>query len=102
MGIDHQKMKLFFLPFLMDGTEKHTAGFDAHHGPGRQIGDGDAGLADQLIRLIIGVNTAQNRPILAAAVIQSELQELLGFLTAWQSSTFTARKSLLEKVSKST
>ena len=54
MGIDHQKMKFFFLPFLVDGAEEHTAGFDAHHGSGRQIRDGDAGLADQLLRLIIG------------------------------------------------
>ena len=59
MRIDHQKMKLFLLPFLMDGAEKHTAGFDAHHGAGRQIRDGDTGLADQIFQLIIGMDSAQ-------------------------------------------
>ena len=58
VGIDHQEMELFFLPFLVDGAEEHTAGFDAHHGSRRKIRDGDAGLSDQLFRLIKGVNTA--------------------------------------------
>ena len=75
MRIDHQKMELFFLPFLVDGAEEHTAGFDAHHGSGRQIRDGDAGLSDQLFRLVIGVNTVQNRPILAGTIIKRKLQE---------------------------
>ena len=35
--IDHQKMELFLLPFLMDGTEKHTAGFNTHHGSQRRF-----------------------------------------------------------------
>ena len=52
MGIDHQEMELFLLPFLVDGAEEHAAGFDAHHGPGGQIYDGDTGFADQLLRLI--------------------------------------------------
>ena len=73
-------MELLLLSFLVDGAEEHTAGLNAHHGPGRQIRNGDAGLADQVFRLIIGVDSAQNRPILAAAVVQSELQELLGLL----------------------
>ena len=50
------------------------------HGPGRQIGDGDAGLADQLFRLIEGVDSAQNRPILARTIIKRKLQELFGLL----------------------
>ena len=73
VGIDYKEMELFLLTFLVDGAEEHTAGFDAHHGPGRQIRDSDAGLADELFRLIKCVNTAQNRPILARTVIQSEL-----------------------------
>ena len=75
--IAHQKMELFLLPFLIDGAEKHTAGFNTHHGSRRQIRNGDAGLPNELFRLIIGVNTAQNCPILAGTVVQSELQELL-------------------------
>ena len=36
----------------MNGGEKHTAGFDAHHGAGRKVGNGDAGLADELFGLV--------------------------------------------------
>ena len=78
MGIDHQKMELFLLPFLVGGAEGHAAGVDAHHGSWRQIRDGDAGLADQLFRLIKGVDSAQNRPILAGTVVQSELKQFFG------------------------
>ena len=42
--------------------------------------DGNTGLAHQLFRLVIGVNTAQNGTLNAGSVIQSELQELLGLL----------------------
>ena len=78
MGIDHQKIELFFLPFLVNGAQKHTAGVDAHHGPERQICDGDAGLSNQLLRLIKGVDAAEDGPRCAGAVVQGELQELLG------------------------
>ena len=54
----HKQMKLFFFAFLMNGTNQHTAGIDAHHLARRQIGDGDAGLSNELFRLIIGVNSA--------------------------------------------
>ena len=80
VGINHQKMELLLLAFLMNGGEQHAAGLDAHHRSGRQIRDGDAGLSDQLFRLIICVNTAQNRPFLVRTVIQSELQKLFGLL----------------------
>ena len=45
MGIDHQQMQLFFAVFLVHGGDEHTAGINAHHRAGRQIRDGDAGLA---------------------------------------------------------
>ena len=53
-------MEFFFLAFLVNGGDQHAAALDAHHGSGGQIHDGDAGLADQLFWLIIGVNSAQN------------------------------------------
>ena len=59
-------------------------------------------LADQLFRRIVVVNTAQNHAIRAGSVVEHEFQELLLFFTASQALTFTTRKSLLEKVSKST
>ena len=58
VGVDHQKMELFFLSFMVNGTDQHTAGIDAHHLSRGQIRDGDAGLAYQLFRLVILMNTA--------------------------------------------
>ena len=55
MGINHQQMQLFFAVFVMHGGDEHTAGINAHHGSGGQVGDGDAGLAHQLFRLVIVV-----------------------------------------------
>jgi len=73
-------MKLFLAVFVVNGREQHAAGVDAHHRARRQIGDSDAGLADQLLRLVILMNAAQNDAVLAGSVIQNELQELLGLL----------------------
>ena len=80
MGINHQQMELFLAVFVMHGGEQHAAGFYAHHGTGRQVRDGDQRLAHQLLRLVIGVDSAQNDPVRAGAVVQNELQELLGLL----------------------
>ena len=56
--IHHQKMEPFLVAFLVDGADQHAAGIDAHHLSGRQVRDGDAGLSDQLLRLVELVNTA--------------------------------------------
>ena len=66
-------MELFLTVFVMHGGDEHTAGIDTHHGAGREVGDGDAGLTDQFFRLIILVNTTQNDPICAGSVVQNEL-----------------------------
>ena len=71
--VQHQKMEFFFSFFMMHGGNQHTAGLDAHHGSGGQIGDGHAGLANQLFRLVIGVDSAQNGALVARSVVQSEL-----------------------------
>lgn len=47
---------------------------------GGQVHDGDAGLAHQLLRLVILVDTAEDHPVLALAVVQGEFQQLLGLL----------------------
>ena len=73
-------MELFLAVFVVNGRDQHAAGVDAHHRTRRQIGDSDAGLADQLLRLVILMNAAQNNAVLAGSVIQNELQELLGLL----------------------
>ena len=76
--IHHQKMEFLLLAFLVNGADQHAAGLDSHHLPRGQIHDGDAGLPEQLLRLIIGVDTAQNSPFCAGSVVKRELQELFG------------------------
>ena len=44
--------------FVVYRTNQHTAGINAHHRSWRKIGNSDTGLADKLLRLVIGVNTA--------------------------------------------
>ena len=73
-------MQLFLAVFVMDGRDEHTAGVDAHHGAGREIGDGDADLAHQFLRLIILMNAAQDDAILAGTVVERELEQLLRLL----------------------
>ena len=73
----------FFDAFLvMDGGNEHPAGVDAHHGPRRQVRDGDAGFADELFRFVVLVDTGKDDSAGAGAVIQHEFQEFLDFLTA--------------------
>ena len=66
-------MELFLALFMVHGGDQHTAGLDAHHGSRRQIGDCQQGLANQLFRLVIGVNSAENGALRAGSVVQSEL-----------------------------
>ena len=81
--VQHQQMQLFLTLLVVDGGDQHPAGLNAHHGTGRQIGDGKQRLAYQLFRLVIGVNAAQNDPIHTGSVVQSELQQLLGLLDSF-------------------
>ena len=78
--VQHQQVQAFLAVFLVHGGDQHPAGVDAHHGSGGQVHDGHAGLADQLLRLVIVVDAAQNDAIRAGPVVQNELQELLGLL----------------------
>ena len=78
--IHHQEIQALVTGLLMNSGDQHTLGINAHHLSGRQVHDGDGRLADQLFRLIIFMDAAQNHAIRALAVIQSELQQLLGLL----------------------
>ena len=68
---------------MMHGGNQHTAGLDAHHGSGGQVGNGEKGLANQFFRLVIGMNSAQNGAFHTGSVVQSELQQLLGLLDSF-------------------
>ena len=88
MGIDHQQVQLLLAVFMVHGGDEHTAGINAHHWSGWQVGDGDAGLADQLFRLIISVDTAENGALLARAVVKRKLQKLLRLLHGFAGENF--------------
>ena len=80
MVVYHDQVELFFAVALIDRGEEHAAGVDAHHRSGRQVGDGDQGLADELFGLVEGVDAAEDGAVGAGAVIEAELEELLGLL----------------------
>ena len=80
MIVYHQKMQPFPTLLMVYGAYQHAAGVDAHHGPGGQVGYCYAGLAHQLFRLIVLMDAAEDDPVGTAAVVQSELQELLALL----------------------
>lgn len=63
MRIHQQEMELFLLALPVDGAEQHPAALNAHHGPGRQIGDGNAGLARRFLRLAEGAVAGGDRDI---------------------------------------
>ena len=75
--IDHEQVQPLLVVFVVHGGNQHAAGVDAHHGPRREVDDGNAGLAHELFRLVIGVNAGENHAVRAGAVIERELQELL-------------------------
>lgn len=62
---------------MVDGGDQHTAGVDAHHLARGQIDDGDGGLADKILGLVIVVDAGEDDAILARTVVEDELQELL-------------------------
>ena len=80
MVIHHKQMQffLFAVLFVVHRRQQHATGLNAHHGSGRQVGDGDQGLAYQFFRLVVSVNTGEDGTVFAGAVIQSELQQFLG------------------------
>ena len=65
---------------LVHGGDQHAAGGNSHHLPRRQVQDGDGRLADQLLRLVVLVDAGEDDAVRAAAVVQGELQQLVGLL----------------------
>lgn len=87
---------------VVHSADDHAAGVDSHHLAGRQVGNGDQGLAHQLLRLIGLMDAAQDHTVSAGAVVSTNFSSFLLLGTAVHSLTFTARKSDWEKVSKVT
>ena len=82
MVIYHDEVELFFALFCMSSGEEHTVRLNAHHRSRREVCDRDQGLADELFRLIISVNTGENCAVCTCAVVQSELEKLLALLNS--------------------
>ena len=78
--VDQHQVYLLLAVLLVNGGDQHAAAGDAHHLPGRQVQDGDGGLADELLRLVELVDAGDDGAVGAAAVVQRELQQLVGFL----------------------
>ena len=57
-AVHHEKIQALMAVLLVYGGNQHSAGINAHHLSRRQVHDGDAGFADQLLRLVILVNSA--------------------------------------------
>ena len=96
MRINHKKVQFFCIALMIDSAYKHSAGIDPHHLTRRKICYGDACFAYELFRLIVFMYAAEdNAP-------RTNFRSFLDFGTASHSRTFTALKSLLENVSKST
>ena len=58
VGVHHKEVELFLLAVLVDSTQEHTAGVNSHHSSRREVGNGDKSLADEVLRLIISVDSA--------------------------------------------
>ena len=54
-----------------------TAGIDAHHLARGQVDDGNGGLADKSLGLIVVVNAGEDHAVGTGAVVEHELQKLL-------------------------
>ena len=80
MVVYHQQVQLLFAVLLAYCAKQHTVGLDAHHSSRREVGDGDEGLAYQLFRLIVCMNTGKDGAVGTGSIVQGELQKLFGFL----------------------
>ena len=76
MRIHHQQLQFFLTVFLVQSGKQHAAGFQSHHRAGRKIDNGDQCFPDQGFRLIVPMDTAQDRPFVFRSVVQCELQQL--------------------------
>ena len=78
--VEHEQMELLLALLGVHSGNQHATGLNAHHRARRQVDDGQQGLADQLFRLIIRMDAAEDGTFLAGAVVQGELKQLLALL----------------------
>ena len=78
--VHHQQVEALLALFGVDGGNQHALALLAHHLARGQVDNGHQGLADKLLRLIPFGDAGQNLPVSARAVVQGELQQLVGLL----------------------
>ena len=75
--VDQQEVESLLPINMVNGGNEHAAGIDAHHLARGQVDDGNGGLADKILGLIIVVDAGEDDAVGAGAVIEHELQKLL-------------------------
>ena len=78
MRVNHEQVKFFFVVFMVNGGNKHSAGVDTHHRARRKIDYRDTGLANEIFGLIIIVTARKNDAIRSRAVVKSEFEQFFG------------------------
>ena len=78
--VHHQQVQLLLAVLGVDGGDQHAVRLPAHHLCGGQVDDGDQGLADQLLGLVELGDAGEDLAFGAGAVVQGELQQLVGLL----------------------
>ena len=73
-------MQFLFAFYLAHSGEQHAVGLLPHHLARRQIENRYDGLTDELLGLVEFVDSGQDLPGCAAAVIKHELQQLIALL----------------------
>ena len=99
MRVNHEQVKFFFVVFMVNGGNKHSAGVDTHHRARRKIDYRDTGLANEIFGLIRIVNARKNDAIRSRAVVKSEFEQFFGLRNSFARKHFNRaeigfRKSL--------
>ena len=92
MLVKHNQMQLFFPFFMVYSTDQHTTRINSHHRTRGEIGDCKQGFPYQLLRLIVSMNSAQNRSICTRSIVKSELYELFRLLDSFTLKNFYSSK----------
>jgi hypothetical protein len=75
--IYEQEVKHFLAVIVVDCADEHAVGVLSHHLSRWKIYDSDRGLADEFFRSVVLLDAAQDDPVFACSIVQSELQELV-------------------------
>ena len=77
MRVNHEQVKFFFVVFMVNGGNKHSAGFNAHHRARRKVYYRDTGLAHKVFGFIVSVNARKNGALGVRAVVKREFEQFL-------------------------